>query len=299
MKLLRNRDFILSLALGLGLLWGWPAQWTQRLTLPALAVVMMVSTTAISGSAFRSPKVLIGPALGGIVMNYVVLTGLILGLSALFIHDEQFWMGFVLVAAVPAGVAVVPFSGMLNGNVSFALLATLGCYLGALIITPAITLGLLGTAFINPAKVFIIMVELILIPLIASRVLLWTGLARHVEPIKGTIVNWSFFLLVYTIVGLNRDVFVGRPLSLLPVGAIALASTFVLGFGIEFFGRLLRIDRGTNVSLVLLGTVKNYGLSAGLALALFGKATAVPSTVSSVFFIVYVIWLNVRKQWKG
>ena len=56
-------------------------------------------------------------------------------------------------------------------------------------------------------KLIIIMLELVLLPLIFSRFLVWVRLARPLERVKGTIINWSFFILTYTIVGLNREIF--------------------------------------------------------------------------------------------
>ncbi len=151
----------------------------------------------------------------------------------------------------------------------------------------------------NPGKLFLIMVELILVPLILSRVLVRTGMAPRIEPIKGAITNWSFFILTYTIVGLNRDVFLNQPASLMPVALIALASTFLLGWGIERLGRFFQVRPQALISLVLLGTLKNYGLAGGLALALFSKETAVPATVSTVFMIVYIIWLGFKSRWRA
>ncbi|MHC4489825.1 MAG: bile acid:sodium symporter family protein, partial [Planctomycetota bacterium] len=278
LKLLRNRNFILCAALGLGLLWGEGATWTEGIALPALALVMTLSTTGVSGSAFRSPRTLLGPALSGLAINYGLLAGFILGLNFLLIHDEALRSGFILLAAVPPAVAVIPFTGFLKGNSTFSLIGTIGCFLGALIIMPLIALGFLGSGFVEPLQLFIIMVELIIVPLILSRILIWTGMAVRIEPVKGTITNWSFFLVSYTIVGLNRAVFLDQPLSLFPVALIAVASTFFLGWVIEKLGGLFRIDPKTLTSLVLLGTLKNYGLAGGLALALFSKRTAVPAT---------------------
>jgi BASS family bile acid:Na+ symporter len=82
------------------------------------------------------------------------------------------------------------------------------------------------------------------------------------------------------------------------VALIALASTFLLGFGIEIIGRLVGLDRKKVVSLVLLGTQKNTGLAAGLALTLFGDKTALPATVSTIFMIVYIIWMSLKGRWK-
>jgi BASS family bile acid:Na+ symporter len=295
-RLLRNRNVILCAALGLGLLWGEGAPWTEKVALPALALVMTLSTTGISGGAFRSPRSVLVPSLGGIAMNYVLLAGFILGLNFLLIRDEALRSGFIILAAVPPAVAVIPFTGFLNGNSTFSLIGSIGCYVGALIIMPLIALGFLGSSFVEPLKLLIIMVELIIVPLILSRILIWTGMAVRIEPVKGAITNWSFFLVSYTIVGLNRAVFLDQPLSLFPVALIALASTFFLGWVIEKLGGLLRIDPKTLTSLVLLGTLKNYGLAGGLALAFFSERTAIPATVSVIFMIVYIVWLGWKRR---
>jgi BASS family bile acid:Na+ symporter len=234
------------------------------------------------------------PALSGIAINYLLLSGTILGMSALFIHDKNLWNGFVLIAAVPPGVAVIPFTYFLNGNRFFSLVGTMGAYLGALIITPLFALGFLGTTFITPVGLFLIMGELILLPFVVAQVLVRTGASKRIDPFKGTITNWSFFVVTYTIVGLNRQVFLDQPLSLLPVGLIALASTFLLGWAIERIGKSFRLDPTTVTSLVLLGTIKNYGLAGGLSLALFSRQTAVPATVSTMFMTVYIIWLGMK-----
>ena len=124
----------------------------------------------------------------------------------------------------------------------------------------------------------------------------WTALSEKLEPYKGAVTNWGFFLVTYTIVGLNRSVFLTQPLSILPVFLVALAAIFLLGWTIERIGRLFKIDPRKRVSLVLLGTHKNTGLAAGLALTLLGERTALPATVSTVFMIVYVVWLSIKQR---
>jgi hypothetical protein len=70
-------------------------------------------------------------------------------------------------------------------------------YLGALIITPLIALAFLGTSYIEPRSLVMVIVELIAMPLLISRVLLWTFMAARLEPIKGTITKWGFCRNVY------------------------------------------------------------------------------------------------------
>lgn len=64
----------------------------------------------------------------------------------------------------------------------------------------------------------------------------------------------------------------------------------------EKLGGLFRIDPKTLTSLVLLGTLKNYGLAGGLALVLFSKRTAIPATVLVIFMIVYIVWLEFKRR---
>jgi len=293
-NLLRNRNFVLVLSLVIGLIWGKGARWTEPITLPALAIVMTLSTMSVSGNTFPSFRNLLLPAIVGIIMSYFVLGFALLGLNAFLISDEALRLGFILIAAVPPAVAVIPFTYFLKGDETLSLIGTAGAYLGALILMPFIAFLFIGSGFIDPMKLVMIMLELILLPLIASRLLLRIGMASRLDPIKGAITNWSFFLLTYTIVGLNRDLLLSQPLTLLPVILIALASTFLLGWAIEKMGIVLHIPLKVLTSLVLLGTLKNYGLAGGLALALFSKKTSVPATVSTVFMIVYIIWLELK-----
>ena len=294
--LFRNRNFILTLSLILGLLWGKGAQWTEGATLPALALVMTLSTMSVPGSSFRSFRAFLGPALTGIAMNYLILGTFLIGLTTLLIHDEALRAGFILIAAVPPAVAVIPFTFFLKGNGTLSLIGTIGAYLSALVITPLVATGFLGLGVIDPFKLLVILIELILAPLIVSRILVRIGMDSRLEPVKGAITNWSFFLLSYTIVGLNRELILHHPLSLLPA-LIAVASTFGLGWAIEGGGKLFHVPHKTLTSLILLGTLKNYGLAGGLALALFSKNTSVPATVASVFMTVYIIWLEVKERW--
>jgi BASS family bile acid:Na+ symporter len=296
LHLLRNRNFILIAALAFGFLWEGGARLTEKAVLPALALVMTLSTMGVSGSVFLSPRKLLAPAFWGIALNYGILGGLLIGLSRLFIGEDALRDGFVIMSAVPPAVAVIPFSVILNGNQNLALIATMGCYLAALVLTPLIALQFLGASFGDPGKIGTIMVELILLPLFLSRILVWTRMAKRIDPFKGTITNWSFFLIVYTIIGLNRQLFFDRPMALVPPDLIAFASTFFMGWAVEWVSRLIRVDPRTTVTLVLLGTHKNTGLAAGLALALFSKKTAVPASITTIFMLVYIIWLSLRQH---
>jgi BASS family bile acid:Na+ symporter len=61
-------------------------------------------------------------------------------------------------------------------------------------------------------------------------------------------------------------------------------------------GVLFKVDKKNIISLVLQGTLKNQGISGGLAIALFAKEAAVPSAVYSISMILYIMWLDWRRK---
>lgn len=92
------------------------------------------------------------------------------------------------------------------------------------------------------------------------------------------------------------SVFLTQPRSLIPVIAITTAITFGLGYLIERVGQRLRITPKTLISLILLGTFKNTGFAAGVALTLFDKHAAAPSTMKTFVMLSHVIVLNLQKR---
>jgi len=296
-SLLRNRNAIFLLALGLGLLLPQAVPVTRHLILPALALAMALSSMDIENAVFRQPRSFLYPAVMGIVMSYIILGNIIIGMATLMISDEMIWTGFVLLAAVPPAVAVIPFSGFLKGNGVLSLFGTVGAYLGGLAIMPLIAFTLLRSQSFDPFKLVMITLELIVLPLAVSRLLLRNGWKERIAPYGGTVTNWCFFIVLYALVGLNRDIILGWTTTLLPVASIAFISMFILGFLIDWISGLFHIPRETRTSLVLLGTLKNQGLAGGLALTLFSPEAALPAAVTTMIMIVYIIWLDFKKRW--
>ncbi|MDP2853383.1 MAG: hypothetical protein Q8O28_03950 [Smithellaceae bacterium] len=297
-RLLSNRNFIFLLSISFGLVFPQPAIWTQVLMMPALALVMTLATINVQNDYFLKPRTILMPSLFGILMTYVLLGGVILTASALLISDHNMWIGFVLIAAVPPAVAVIPFSAILEGNVSYALSGTVASYLAALLIMPLMFWIFIGTSFPDPFKLIRIMLLLIVLPLILSRIILYFNLQDRIAPIRGLLTDWGFFIVLYSMIGVNRDLIFSQPLLIAPIALVVIVATFVLGFAIEKVGVLAKVDKKNILSLVLLGTLKNQGIAGGLAIALFEKEAALPSAVYSIIMIIYIMWLDLRRRWQ-
>ena len=285
------------MAITAGLSFDNAAQWTSVLVLPALTLILTLAMTDFSGKAHeygRSPLI---PALVGVFMSYVILGNFIVGLGAFLIYDDRLWIGFIIIAGVPPAVAAAPLANSWGGNKVYAVIGTIGAYIGALVIIPLIAFGLLDMHSIAITNLIVVAAALIPLPLLLCKIILNRGLQGKIEPIKGILIKWCYFLILYTIVGLNRETIIGQPSSLFPVAAISLASTFLLGFLIEWVGTLFRINDEKLTSISLLGTLKNCGLSAGLALCLFSKETALPAAVFMISMIAYIGWLDFKMKW--
>jgi BASS family bile acid:Na+ symporter len=140
------------------------------------------------------------------------------------------------------------------------------------------------------------MVILIVLPLILSRFILRANLQTRIAPIKGLLTDWSFFIVLYTIIGVNSSLIFENPLAVAPSVFVAFAATFILGFLIERLARAFNMDRQKTMSLVLLGTLKNQGIAGGLALSVFPQETALPAAAYTVFMFLFFMWLDVRRR---
>ena len=253
---MRDRNFLLIAALVLGFLLGKRAQGLAPLSLPALAVAMTASLTGVVASDFKSWRKVARATVLSIVLTYVVNGLLTLLLARLLVADPELWLGFVLLAATPSGIAVIPFSYVLGGDTVFALVGSMAAYLSAIVIMPLMVTALAGSAVVNPLKLVTILVQLVLIPLALSRLINASPLKSRMAGWRGTIVNWTFALVILIVTALNRDSVLRQPQILLVLGSIALATNFGLSVVLEWLLKRLHFSRATRLTTVMMGTVK-------------------------------------------
>lgn len=294
LKILKNRNLIFALALILGLSVGHLGSWIKHLTLPALAIVMVVSLTQISIRSFLPLKSMMKPVLLTIILNYLVFAFVMLTMTWFIIPERELWIGFVIIAFAPPGVAVAPFTSILGGDIKFSLAGVIGAYIAALIIIPLSGLIFIGQSFIQPLRLIIIFTELIIAPLILSQIFIKIKVDKYILRFKGFIVNWGLFVVIFTVIGLNRNVFFSEPLILARISLICFVAVIGLGLLYEFLTKRLKIDS----SIMLLGVVKNGGFASATALALFGEKASLPGAVVSVFLIIFLLYLSFRARKK-
>ena len=297
-KFLGHRNFILPLAIVLGLTYPQLAQWTKSLTIPALALVMTISIAQIPTRQILKWQSLVKPLAIGILFNYLFLGSLLLILNQWFIFQEPIRIGMILVASAPPGVAVIPFTSLLAGNSILSLFATFGAYLSSIFIMPGLILLLTGAEVFPFSKLILTLIELIILPIVFSRFLLFKDFYKSIIPWKGTIINWGFFVVIFTVIGLNQKTFLEQPNVLIKVALIAFTTTFLGFILLNIILKKIGINQKDRTSMILLGTIKNSGFAAAIALTLFDETTSIPGAIISAIYALYMIWLGGKHQIK-
>lgn len=295
-NIIRNRNTVLVLAVVAGLIFGQIAGLVEEYTIYALGIVMLVSTTGISIKSlvpFKNTLTIFGVAT---FFNYVVFSAIALLLGWLMFPNNAYFMGIVVIAFSPPGIAVIPFTQILNGNSNYSILATLGSYLAAVIILPWIFSLFPANAAIERTDILIFLVKIILIPIILSRLLLLKPIRPFVEKYRGRVTDWGFAFIIFVAVGINRHIFFD--FSPVLIKSIILITTLTFGLGTLYNwlnNKFHWVDKKTGVSQSLLLTIKSSGFTATTSMALFGKEAAVPSAVMAVVILVYLIFLSIKK----
>ena len=278
--LIQNSTSVLILSVLLGLVLPGPAGATEALVTPALMVMMAFSLTEVDlGRDIKSSASLKRGFLG-IIINYGLLSGLILLLSY-SLPDESLRNGFVIMAAVPPAVAVLPMTRILKGDMSLSFAGEILSYLASLLLMPLIIYLFVHQTGISPIYLLQISIVLILIPALASRLV-------RLLPINPVLpINLGFFLVTYTVIGLNQGALWTDGWS---VAWISIARTFAVGLAVFILARSAGLKISQAISLTLLGSFKNLGLAAAVSLLLVGPAAGLPAAfcvlAETAFFIL-------------
>lgn len=294
--LVLNRNSILVLAVIAGVIVGEHANSLKFLTFPALALTMTFSMTGMSLVQLRNEPHIYKPMLTGIALNYVAFSFVILPLAYWLMPTKDLFYGFVVIAATPPGVAVIPFSFILRGNVVYAIISVTGAFLGSIVLAPIMVKLFAASSGINPIDLLWLMLQLVVAPLIVSRFLLWKPIKPFIEKARGKVVDWGFALLIFVAVGLNRQVFFSSPTLLLSIAGILLVTIFGLGHFTNIVARYLKTPKDKRIPMVMLVGIKSSGFSVFTALTLFGKEAAIPSAVMAVVVLLYIIFLSIKSK---
>lgn len=283
-EVVQSYSAMMVIGLVLGLATGGLPAYTKEVSMISLAVLMTLSLSNVKLGEARG-KEPVRHALVSLAVNYGVLSGLIIAMSYFF--SEEYRWGWILMAAAPSAVSVVPFTTVLGGETVKALFSTATNYIAALAIMPLLTWLLIGSHVSSTSLVYSLLL-LIVLPMVVSRAVMKLRIEKSLNT---SFMNISFALLIFAVTGSNRDAFFGEPIMILIMSLACVVRTFGIGLGTEAILRRRGMPKSARVSYVLFASYKNLGLTATLAIALFEPLVAVPATICIVFEVVWMIYL--------
>ncbi|MCT4614066.1 MAG: bile acid:sodium symporter [Marinifilaceae bacterium] len=293
LKLLLNRNFILITALVLGFVYSDFTDFTQDYVFYIMALTISLSMTSVKTNSLFPLKDNIKPLIAGVILNYLIYGLVIIILLQFFEFTDNIYYGFIVIAATPPGAAIIPFTSILGGNVKYAIIGTLGAFISSIFITPIIIETFSSNAgSVDSIDLIFLMLKLIVFPVLVSRVLIHPRLEPITKNVRGRIIDFGFAIIIYTAIGLNRDVFFSDFSLLLKIGFVVFCSIFILGFVHKIFSNFIKLDSRVSIAQNLLLTIKSSGFSVVCALSLFGKEAAIPSAVLSVVVLIYLLYMN-------
>ncbi|MEA2041685.1 MAG: hypothetical protein U9N85_03945 [Bacteroidota bacterium] len=298
-KILKNRNFILLMALFLGLTFHDIADAMKPALIPVLAVIMIFSISGISFKSFTNLKQVASISATAIFLNFILYGIIILVLSHIIFDDPLLRAGFVVIAATPPGVAVIPFSVSFKGNLKFALTGILGTYTAAIFLSPLIISLFTGKDSLDITKLLFTILWIVVVPLILSRFLRHKKVYPSVEKIRGKVIDIGFAIIIYVSVGLNKEVLFNNPEIFMYSALIFFITMFVAGILFSFFTANV-LSNASAVSYNLMYAIKSSGFAAATSIALFEDKAAIPAAVLSIFMLLYLLiadlWLPAKSR---
>ena len=288
---MRVSPFLYMLAIVAGLLLPQAAPWASLLVLPALTIALTVALLRFPGGFFKNPRTLLPGALWGCLMNYLVLGNLMILGGIFLIKNENFWIGLVILAAVPSALAALPWSEKLGADHRLTLTGFAGTYLGALILIPLLAAAFLRYIPVCCEKLIIMAAALIFLPLLLSRVAVDRNWDERFHQRMGTVSDVCFFIVFYAAASANSVLIRQGSLDMLFILALAFVSTALIAAALIAAGRVFKLSRPVVSSLLLLGSMQNCGLAAGIALYAVNDEAAVPALIFSIFIFLNGLWL--------
>jgi len=165
-RLFLNRNSILVFAVIAGLIAGDTASILKNYTFLALAITMAFSMTGISMKSLVNPGKMLVPMFVGALLNYVVFGLLLIALAWLLMPTKELFYCFVVIAAAPPGVAIIPFATILKGDVEYAIAGVLGAFLASVFVAPVFVNLFANQQGVSSYSLFIMMVQLVVVPLL-------------------------------------------------------------------------------------------------------------------------------------
>ena len=209
---------------------------------------------------------------------------------------EEMWQGWVIMAAVPCAISVIPSTLIMKGDTKLSVVSVAVMYIMAIALTPLLTQLLIGNA-VDPIEILKYVMLFVLLPFIISVPLKRIQISPNG---RGISLNILYFILIFVAFGNNRDFIFNEPVLVLEVALAVIIRLAVVWAAVEFILMRLGMNKERRVVMILSAIWKNSALAMTLAMILFAGQphAALPGAVAvplEMIWFMFLMWYYDKK----
>ncbi len=252
-------------------------------------IALMIGIVMFGVGAMLEPKdlrdVLVRPweVLGGVAAQFAIMGPLALIVALAFQLPIDLTVGMVLVGTAPGGTASNVITLLARGDVALSVSITSVSTFLAPLLTPILTLWLIGTAVdVDASALLVSILKIIIIPVALGQALN-IFFRRRIEPFRPVLPLISvlaIMLIIAFVIGVNWDRFqtVGGAL----IGAVIAHNLLGLALGYAL-ARLAGLSMPKRKAICFEVGMQNSGLAVALATLHFNPIAALPGALFSLW----------------
>ena len=248
-----------------------------------IVALMVLTILSVDGIVIRKDDISrnIKGSLVALAMCFVLNTGITLLCGLYFKGDGTgMWYGWAMIAVMPCAVSTLSVPLIMREDLPTALSILVVSYVSALVLTPVLSLLLMGDA-VSPLEILKYIVAFIVIPLLVSIPLKRLHLTRE---IKVPIVNLMLATIIMLSMNTNKTFIMDSYGTIAVIICIAAARIAALHISSRFIIRRCGLDDGTYYTYLVGSLWKNTGLAVSMCIAILGSMpeAAVPGIICLV-----------------
>ncbi|WP_392560651.1 ketopantoate/pantoate/pantothenate transporter PanS [Orbus mooreae] len=217
------------------------------------------------------------------LLHYIVMPLTALILAKVFHMNPELLVGMVLVGSVASGTASNVMIYLAKGDVALSVTISSVSTLVGVVVTPLLTLVLVGTSVEVPFwGMLMSIIKIVFIPIVAGLIVhhLFLGFIKKLERFLPIMSMICILMILSIVVAGSRDQI--TQVGFMVIIAVVLHNAIGL-LGGYWGGRLLGFDEATCRTMSLEVGMQNSALAATLGTTYFSALSALPAAVFSVW----------------
>lgn len=257
--------------------------WIGQYITILLGIVMFGMGLTITGADFKEVISRPKDVAVGVVGQFLIMPSLAFLLAKGLQLPPEIAVGVILVGCCPGGTSSNVMTFLSKGDVALSVTVTSVTTLLAPFVTPALIL-LLASEWIDiePASLFVSIVQVVLIPIILGLIVqkLFNKQAKASVKVMPLVSVVAIVAIVAAVVAGSQEKIAETGAIIFVVVVLHNVLGYLIGF---FFAKLFKMNLAKRKAIAIEVGMQNSGLGATLANAHFSPLAAVPSAIFSVW----------------